>query len=138
MKPQLGVPRDPPLISWPIPPRDLPNPWLSRTSRLLTSCKNGTSSSMTSCSPMSAMAQNNGATASSPSRNAFAPPPIPFRSAQRLPTCSPFCVVPPQRKSLIWLNQGATTLEYLCAEENCILAKADCSAVKARNDACSD
>lgn len=98
----------------------------------------GTSSSMTSCSAVSAIAQKSGETASSPSRNALAPPPIPFRSAHRLPTWSPCWVTPPHRKVLIWLNQGAMTLENFSGLENCNLAQGFWSAEKPRKEACSD
>ena len=100
-----------------MPPVNLPKPMLSRTSRFDTSCMNGTSSSMTSCSAVSAMAQNSGETESSPSRNGFAPPGMPLRSAHRLPTMSPCWVMPPHRNVLIWLNQLETTLLYLFGVE---------------------
>src|ERR1700720_3045948 len=121
-----------------MPPVCFPNPMLSRTRRLETSCIKGTSSSMTSCSAVSAMAQNSGETASSPSMNALAPPGMPFRSAHRLPTWSPCWVRPPHRKVLIWLNHGAMTLENFSGLANCILAQDDCKAEKPRKEACKD
>src|SRR6266487_3994798 len=68
-----------------MPPRCLPNPCASRLIFFEVSWRNGTSSSMISCSPMSAMAAKNGAIECSPSRCARAPPPMPLRSAQALP-----------------------------------------------------
>jgi len=98
----------------------------------------GTSSSITSCSAVSAIAQNSGDTASSPSLKALAPPGMPLRSAQRLPTWSPCWVTPPHRNVLIWLNHGAMTLENFSGLANCSFAHEDCNAENPRKDACND
>src|SRR6266571_1055674 len=121
-KPHSGVPLAATAISYPMPPRCLPKPCASRLIFFEVSWRNGTSSSMISCSPMSAMAAKNGAMECSPSRCARAPPPTPLRSAQTLPTNSPCWVTPPNKNVLIWLNQGAITDPYFSGQEYCILA----------------
>ena len=119
-----------------MPPRYLPKPCASRLIFLEMSWTNGTSSSMISCSPMSAMAAKNGAIECSPSRCARAPPPMPFRSAQTLPTNSPCWVTPPNRNVLIWLNQGAITDPYFSGQEYCTLANSACTTPKVLKAPC--
>src|SRR5580704_3853218 len=91
----------------------------------------GTSSSFSSCSPESAIEAKIGAIACSPSRSARAPPPIPLRSAHRLPTISLCWVMPPQMKVRIMLCHGAITLVYLDGVLYRNFATASCAAVKA-------
>src|ERR1700733_3132470 len=119
-----------------MPPRRLPKPWASRLILLEISWRNGTSSSMISCSPRSAMAAKNGAMEFSPSRCARAPPPMPFRSAHTLPTNSPCWVTPPNRNVLIWLNHGAMREPYFSGHEYCILANSACTTPKVLNAPC--